>query len=53
MLKLNEFIITSLVTVTLCSGREDSSFQKGGRGQAQKIFVRGFDTSLGEDDVIP
>ncbi|XP_058001523.1 nucleolin 2 isoform X6 [Hevea brasiliensis] len=31
--------------------RENSSFQKGGRGQAQKIFVRGFDTSLGENEI--
>jgi nucleolin len=28
------------------------SAQSGGRGQSQTIFVRGFDKSLGEDEVI-
>ena len=30
----------------------NNSSQKSERGQSQTIFVRGFDTSLGEDEVI-
>ncbi|KAL9244237.1 hypothetical protein vseg_018036 [Gypsophila vaccaria] len=29
----------------------NSSFQKGGRSEGQTAFVRGFDTSLGEDEI--
>ncbi|KAK4842023.1 hypothetical protein QYF36_014429 [Acer negundo] len=32
-------------------GNESNSFQKGPRGQSQTIFVRGFDTSAGEDQI--
>ncbi|KAK9676465.1 hypothetical protein RND81_11G079100 [Saponaria officinalis] len=31
--------------------RENNSFQKGGRSEGQTAFVRGFDTSLGEDEI--
>ncbi|XP_021676380.2 nucleolin 1 isoform X3 [Hevea brasiliensis] len=31
--------------------RDNNSIHKGGRGQAQKIFVRGFDKSRGEDQI--
>jgi len=31
--------------------RDNSSFQKGGRSQGSTAFVKGFDTSLGEDEV--
>ncbi|XP_050232036.1 nucleolin 1-like isoform X2 [Mercurialis annua] len=33
------------------SGNENNSFQKGARSQGQKVFVRGFDTNLGEDEI--
>uniref|UniRef100_A0A2P2LPM7 RRM domain-containing protein n=1 Tax=Rhizophora mucronata TaxID=61149 RepID=A0A2P2LPM7_RHIMU len=33
------------------NGKVNNSFQKEERGQAQKIFVRGFDKSLGEDEI--
>ncbi|GAB2285021.1 hypothetical protein Dimus_019477 [Dionaea muscipula] len=31
--------------------KENKSFQKGGRAQGQTLFVRGFDKSLGEDEI--
>ncbi|XP_057963316.1 nucleolin 2-like isoform X4 [Malania oleifera] len=33
------------------SGKESNSYQKGGQGQSQTVFVRGFDKSVGEDEV--
>nr|XP_011465347.1 PREDICTED: nucleolin 1-like isoform X2 [Fragaria vesca subsp. vesca] len=33
------------------SGKEGDSYQKGGQGQSQTIFVRGFDTTQGEDEI--
>ncbi|XP_074273799.1 uncharacterized protein LOC141597297 isoform X1 [Silene latifolia] len=33
------------------ASRENNSFQKGGKAQGQTAFVRGFDTSLGEDEI--
>ncbi|XP_043696072.1 nucleolin 2-like [Telopea speciosissima] len=33
------------------SSKESNSYQKGGKGQARTIFVRGFDTSTGEDEI--
>lgn len=36
---------------TPASGNERSSYQKGGRGQGQTIFIRGFDKSSGEAQV--
>ncbi|XP_024197202.1 nucleolin 1 isoform X3 [Rosa chinensis] len=33
------------------SGKESNSYQKGGQGQSQTIFVRGFDTNQGEDEI--
>ncbi|EOX99141.1 Nucleolin like 2 isoform 4, partial [Theobroma cacao] len=33
------------------SGNGNNSFQKGGRSQTQTIFVKGFDQSLGEDEI--
>lgn len=33
------------------NSKDSNSFQKGGRGQSQTIFVRGFDKSAGEDEV--
>lgn len=35
----------------LLHNRESNSFQGKGTGQAQTIFIRGFDTSVGEDEV--
>jgi hypothetical protein len=32
--------------------KDSSSFPKGGSGQSQTIFVRGFDKSAGEDEVM-
>ncbi|CAN6699038.1 unnamed protein product [Malus baccata var. baccata] len=33
------------------TGRESNSYQKGPRGASKTIFVRGFDRSLGEDEI--
>nr|XP_011463448.1 PREDICTED: nucleolin 1 isoform X8 [Fragaria vesca subsp. vesca] len=33
------------------SGKEGNSYQRGGQGQSQTIFVRGFDTTQGEDEI--
>ncbi|OAY67807.1 Nucleolin 2 [Ananas comosus] len=33
------------------SGKENASYQKGGKGSGQTIFVRGFDKSLEEDQI--
>ncbi|XP_042514780.1 nucleolin 1-like [Macadamia integrifolia] len=33
------------------SSKESNSYQKGGKGQARTIFVRGFDASTGEDQI--
>uniref|UniRef100_A0A6N2LID2 RRM domain-containing protein n=1 Tax=Salix viminalis TaxID=40686 RepID=A0A6N2LID2_SALVM len=33
------------------NSKDSNSFQKGGRGQSQTIFVRGFDKSAGEDEI--
>ncbi|XP_050372047.1 nucleolin 1-like isoform X3 [Argentina anserina] len=38
-------------TYTPHSGKESNSYQKGEQGQSQTIFVRGFDTSHGEDEI--
>ncbi|KAL9252063.1 Nucleolin 2-like protein [Drosera capensis] len=38
-------------TYTTPHNKENNSFQKGGRAEEKSLFIRGFDKSLGEDEI--
>jgi hypothetical protein len=47
-----KFILPSPLLSNNCSKETNDSFQKGGRGQTYTAYVRGFDKSLGVDEVL-
>lgn len=47
-----KFILPSPLLSNNCSKEGSDSFQKGGRGETHTAYVRGFDKSLGMDEVL-